>query len=227
MHDKRFPNETDAYRQARNELLRAEVELRRQVEAVAAQRRRLPLSGEMPEDYVFQEGAADLNDDKTTRAIRLSELFAPGQDSLAVYNFMYGPKMERPCPMCSSFLDGLNGNARHIQKRAGLAVVARSPIERVRAFARQRGWRDLRLLSSADNNYNRDYHGEEPDGRQNTMMTVFVRRQGRVHHFWSSELAKAPADPGQDPRHIDIMWPLWNVLDLTPEGRGADFYPPL
>ena len=226
MHDKRFPGEDPTYRQARDELLRAEADLRRSMEAVAAQRRRLPLGGAVPEDYVFSEGAADLDDNGPARPVRLSELFQPDQEALVLYNFMYGPRMARPCPMCSSFIDGLNGNARALTQRAGLAVVARSPLLRLREFARQRGWRALRLLSSAENHYNRDYHGETPDGAQSPMLNVFVRRDGRVRHFWASELQFLKPEPGQNERHLDTMWALWNVLDLLPEGRG-EWFPPL
>src|SRR5450631_2602672 len=122
-----FPGETPAYRTARDKLLRAEEELRRQAESVAEARRRLPLGGPVLEDYVFEEGAPALEDDSPPRAVRLSQLFAPGKDTLVIYSFMFGPKMDHACPMCSSFLDGLNGNARHIQQRINLAVVARSP----------------------------------------------------------------------------------------------------
>ena len=223
----RFPGEVPAYRSARDELLRAEEELRRQVEAVAALRRRLPVGGPVPEDYVFEEGAPSLDDQSPPHSVRLSELFAPGKDSLVVYNFMFSPEMEHACPMCSSFLDGLNGNARHLGQRVNLAVVAKSPVERIRQFARTRPWPNLRLLSSHKGNFNRDYHGDAEDGSQNTVIHTFVRRAGRIHHFYSSELAFRPSDSGQNQRHIDMMWPLWNVLDITPEGRGADWYPKL
>jgi predicted dithiol-disulfide oxidoreductase (DUF899 family) len=223
----RFPGETPAYRTARDGLLRAEEELRRQVETVAAARRRLPLGGPIPEDYVFEEGALRLEEDSPPRPVRLSELFAPGKDALVLYSFMYGPKMDHACPMCSSFIDGLNGNARQLQERINVAVVAKSPIERIRAFARTRPWNNLRLLSSEKNGFNRAYHGEAEDGSQNSVIHVFVKRAGGVHHFYSSELAFGPADAGQNQRHIDAMWPLWNVLDLTPEGRGVDWFPRL
>ncbi len=222
-----FPNETAEYRRARNELLDAEVDLRRQIERVAALRRQQPLGGKPPEDYVFEEGGRDLSDRSTTRTVRLSELFEPGKDTLLLYSFMYGPAMAAPCPMCSSLIDGFNAVAPHLTERTNFAVVAKSPVERIREFARGRGWQRVRLLSSAQNTYNRDYHGETPDGGQMPMMNVFVRRDGVVHHFYGSELLYAPPDPGQDPRHIDIVWPLWNLLDLTPEGRGAKWYPPL
>jgi predicted dithiol-disulfide oxidoreductase (DUF899 family) len=223
----RFPGETSAYRAAREELLRAEQALRRQVEAVAASRRQLPLGGVVPEDYVFWEGARNLDEESPPHSVRLSELFAPGKDSLVVYNFMFSPEMERACRMCSAFLDALNGNAQHIEQRVNLAVVAKSPIERIRAFARTRPWPNLRLLSSEKNTFNRDYFGDAEDGSQNTVIHTFVKRAGQVHHFYSSELAFVPSDSGQNQRHIDLMWPLWNVLDLTPEGRGADWLPQL
>lgn len=223
----RFPGETPEYRSARNQLLRAEQELRQQVEAVAAMRRRLPLGGRAPEDYLFQEGARDIDDRSPGRAVRLSELFAPGKDSLVLYNFMFSPQMDHACPMCTCFLDALDGNARHIEQRLNLAVVARSPLERIREFARTRPWRRLRLLSSHGNHFNRDYHGDAEDGSQNTVIHTFVRRAGGIHHLYSSELAFVPGEPGQNQRHIDLLWPLWNVLDLTPEGRGTDWFPKL
>jgi predicted dithiol-disulfide oxidoreductase (DUF899 family) len=222
-----FPGESPAYRKARDELLQAELELRKRVEDVAALRRKLPLGGEVREDYVFDEGGTDSEDVETVRTVRLSELFAPGKDSLILYSYMYGPAMKQPCPLCTAMLDGLDGQAKHIEQRANFAVVARSPIPRLRELARDRGWESMRLLSSAKNTYHRDYHGEEADGRQNPMMNVWVRRSGKIHHSWGSELLfNAPKD-GLDSRHVDQFWPLWHLLDLTPEGRGADFYPSL
>ncbi|HUJ74251.1 MAG TPA: DUF899 family protein [bacterium] len=222
-HSFRFPGESAPYRQARNALLQAEVDLQKRVVAVAEMRSRLPLGG-VAQDYVFEEGAADLAERGTVRQVKLSQLFAPGKDTLALYSFMYGPEMAEACPMCTSFLDGMSGNAVHIQQRCNLAVVAKSPVQRIREHARSRGW-NLRMLSSAHNTYNRDYFGEEADGSQITMMNVFVRRGGAIHHFYGSEARFVP-EPGHDPCHIDLMWPLWNVLDLTPEGRG-DWYPSL
>jgi predicted dithiol-disulfide oxidoreductase (DUF899 family) len=218
LHDKRFPNEDRAYREARDDLLRAEMELRRQVERVAAQRRALPPGGGVREDYVFEEGA-------DARPVRLSELFGDKQ-SLLLYCYMYGPAMERPCPSCSSMLDALDGQVPHITQTVALAVAARSPIARVLAFKAERGWRNLRLISSANNSFHPDYHGETAEGAQRPVMNVFTRFGGQIRHTWSSELAFAPTDPDQDPRHIDLIWPLWNALDFTPQGRG-DFQPRL
>jgi predicted dithiol-disulfide oxidoreductase (DUF899 family) len=212
-----FPNESKSYRAARNRLLSAEKALRRKTEQVAALRRKLPAGGAVPEDYVF---------DSEKGPVRLSELFG-AHDTLIVSSFMYGPKAARPCPMCSAMLDGLNGNARHIGERASLVVIAKSPLDRILAFTRPRGWTNLRLLSSASNNYNRDYHGETAEGSQMPMLNVFVRRKGAIRHFWASELlGNAKPERGQDDRHEDIIWPLWNALDLTPEGRGK-WYPGL
>ena len=218
LHQTRFPGENATYRAARDKLLKAEIDLRAQVEAVAAMRRRLPLGGPVAEDYAFDEG---------TGRVRLSELFSDGKDTLLVYNFMFGPAMAAPCPMCTSILDSLDGAAPHVSQRANLVVVAKSPIERIREFARGRGWRNLRLLSSAGTTYNRDYHGEAEDGSQWPMLNVFVRRGRRVRHAHGSELLFLRAPRGQDGRHVDMIWPLWNLLDLTPEGRGTSWYPRL
>ncbi|MGH8690770.1 MAG: DUF899 family protein [Burkholderiales bacterium] len=211
-----FPNETKDYRSAREKLLEAERELRKHVEEVAALRRKLPPGGEVPEDYVF--ASAD-------GKVKLSELFTNG-NTLVAYSFMYGPKMQKACPMCTAMLDGLNGNAQHIAQRTNLVVIARSPLPRILEHARQRGWSNLKLLSSEGNDYNRDYHGETPDGGQMPILNVF-RKDKTVRHFYATELLFAKDEPGQNARHVDSIWPLWNLLDLTPEGRGADWYPKL
>lgn len=219
----RFAGESPAYRKARDKLLKSEIELRRLTEVVAAERRKLPQGGELMEDYVFEE--ADLTG--TARSVRFSELFAPGKDTLVIYNFMYGPAMERGCPSCSATLDALDGNAKAITQRVNLAVVARSPLARIRSHARDRGWYGLRLLSSTDNSYNRDYHGESPDGGQMPMLNVFVKKGDVIRHLWGSELLYARTDKGQDPRHVDFLLPLWSVFDLSPIGRGKDWRPKL
>lgn len=220
-----FPEESARYRTARTRLLRAERDLRRHVERVAAMRRKLPLGGRVAEDYVFEGAGA--RDNGPARPVKLSELFEADKDTLVIYSYMFGPDVKQPCPMCTSFLDSLDGAAPHLTQRVNVAVVAKSPIERVRALGRERGWRHLRLLSSARNTYNRDYHGETADGGQMPVLNVFVRRRGAIHHFYATELLFAPPDRGEDPRHIDMMWPLWNVLDLTPDGRGKKWYPSL
>jgi predicted dithiol-disulfide oxidoreductase (DUF899 family) len=218
-----FPSESAEYRAARDRLLQQEIELRRAMEDVAAARRALPPGGAIPEDYVFHgEGPADL---------RLSELFAPGRDSLAIYSFMFprDPNDDRPgppdgpCPSCTALLDQLDGVVEHATQLINFAVVAKSPLPPVLEFARQRGWRRLRLLSSADNSYNRDYLAETPEGHQRPMLNVFHRDGATIRHFWASELFYAPTDPDQDPRHVGTLEPFWNLLDLTREGRPVDF----
>lgn len=213
-----FPGESTEYRAARDRLLEAEVELKRHTEAVAAMRRELPPGGVVPQDYVFGQDDGE---------VRLSELFGSAHDTLVIYSFMYGPEDERPCPSCTSILDSLDGAARHLAQRVALAVVAKSPSPRIRAFALERGWRHLRLLSSAKNDYNRDYQAETSDGSQMPILNVFTRRDGEVRHFWATELLHVPWDPGQEPRHVDFIWPIWNVLDATPAGRGTDWSPRL
>jgi predicted dithiol-disulfide oxidoreductase (DUF899 family) len=227
LHSIRFPNETPSYRDARNELLEAERALRKNIEDVAALRRKLPLGGQPPEDYIFDEGAADINDSQTVRTTRLSELFDPGKDTLAIYSYMFGPNMKTACVSCTSILDGLNGTAPHARQRISFAVVAKSPLARIRELARGRGWNNLRLLSSASNNYNRDYQGEDVKGSQLPSLNVFARRDGKIYHFYHTELLFAPKEAGMDGRHVDLLWPLWNLFDFTPEGRGTDWYPKL
>jgi predicted dithiol-disulfide oxidoreductase (DUF899 family) len=207
--------------------------MRRAIERVAAQRRSLPMGGAVPEDYRFEE-ATDGDE------IRFSELFGPGKDTLVIYSFMFPrwkgdtrpgpaegetaklPLAETPCPSCTSILDSLDGAARHLVHRLNLAVVAKSAPEQIRAFAQERGWRNLRLLSSRNNTYNRDYHAESPEGDQIPILNVFVRDGDQIRHFWASELMFAPRDEGEDPRHVDLIWPIWHVLDMTPQGRGDD-----
>jgi predicted dithiol-disulfide oxidoreductase (DUF899 family) len=220
-----FPNESTDYRAARNRLLQREIELRRMTEAVAEARRQLPPGGIVAQDYVFQQAGKS----GAPSEVRLSELFRRDLDTLVIYNFMFPRSLddERPCPSCTAMLDALDGAAQHITQRVNFAVVAKAPVSRILAHAQARGWRGLRLLSSASTTYNRDYSGEDAEGAQRPMLNVF-RREGKViRHFWGSELLDAPTDPGQDPRHVDSLDPLWNLFDFTPEGRGSDWYPEL
>src|SRR4051794_32660687 len=228
-----FPNESREYREARDRLLEREIELRRSMEAVAAARRALPPGGVVPEDYVFE----GLDSEGRPGDVRLSELFAPGKDSLVVYSFMFPryhgderagpaegrtaelPLAEGPCPSCVALLDQLDGAAEHVAPLNDFVVVAKAPLERVVTFGRERGWRRLRLLSSARSSFNRDYHAETEEGDQSPMLNVFHRDGGAIRHFWGSELFYAPTEPDQDPRHVGTLEPSWNMLDLTREGR--------
>jgi predicted dithiol-disulfide oxidoreductase (DUF899 family) len=232
-----FPGESKEYRAAREALLEREIELRREMEAVAAARRALPPGGAVPEDYAFHGAGAD----GAPSEVRLSQLFAPGKDSLVIYSFMFPrdpgddrpgptsaelaslPLAQAPCPSCVALLDQLDGTAEHAAPLMNFAVVAKAPLPRVLAFAQERGWRHLRLLSSAANTYNRDYLAETPEGDQRPMLNVFHRDGDTIRHFWGSELFYAPTEPGQDPRHVGTLEPLWNMLDLTREGRPTDW----
>lgn len=216
-HSAKFPGESSRYRTARNRLLAAEIDLRKQVERVARMRRKLPLGGPVPEDYVFQEGSG--------LEVKLSGLFRDNLDTLLLYSYMFSPQAKQPCPMCTSFIDSLEGAAIHLTQQANLAVVAKSPIDRIQQIADSRGWRRLRLLSSANNNYYRDYYGENAEGGQLPMMNVFTRRKGKIYHTYATELQFLAPEKGQNQRHIDMLWLLWNLLDLTPEGRGTNWFP--
>jgi predicted dithiol-disulfide oxidoreductase (DUF899 family) len=233
-----FPGESTEYRAARGRLLEREIELRRAMEAVAEARRELPPGGPVPCDYAFQGERPNGEHGE----VRMSELFAPGKDSLVIYSFMFPrdpgddtpgpstgqtallPLAEGPCPSCTALLDQLDGAAEHVGQHLNFAVVAKAPLEPVLTFARERGWRHLRLVSSANTTYNRDYLAETPDGVQRPMLTVFHRDNGMIRHFWSSELFYAPTEPAEDPRHLATLEPLWNLFDLTPEGRPRDWY---
>jgi predicted dithiol-disulfide oxidoreductase (DUF899 family) len=233
-----LPGESPDYRGARDRLLAEEVELRRATEAVAAARRGLPPGGLVSVDYVFDQAGVD----GSTAEVRLSELFVEGKDSLAIYSFMFPrdpeddspgptggatallPLQEGPCPSCTALLDQLDGASEHALQHLNFAVVAKAPVARVVAFAEERGWRHLRILSSASNSYNHDYWAETADGVQRPMLTVFHREGDAIRHFWSSELLYSPPDPGQEPRHVATLEPLWNLFDLTPEGRPHDWH---
>ena len=211
----RFPNESVDYRQARDALLAEEIELRRHIDRVAKQRRALPPGGTVPRDYAFigQDGP-----------VKFSELFGDKQ-TLVVYSYMYGPKREQPCPMCTSLMAAWDGESLDVEQRIALVMVARSPIERLLAFKKERGWHHLRLYSDIDGEFTRDYvSAEDADV---PAFNVFTRRDGSMRHFWSGEMGGSTADPGQDPRGAPDLMPLWTILDSTPDGRGSDWYPKL
>lgn len=223
-HANQFPNETDVYRSARDELLKAEMALRMQAEEVAALRRDLPPGGALKEDYALIEGPTDLAADSKKAEVRFSNLFEAGKDTLVVYSFMLAPG-GNPCPACTSLIDGLDGMAPHIRDKVNFAVFAKAPIAEFRAWGHSRGWRNVRLLSTGETTYNADYHAEGSDNSQIPAINVFRKTDDGIFHSWASEMLYAPAPEGMHPRHADNIWPLWNVFDLTPEGRGPDWFP--
>jgi predicted dithiol-disulfide oxidoreductase (DUF899 family) len=232
-----FPGESADYRAARDRLLEREIELRRAMEAVAAARRELPLGGPVPEDYVFQGARPD----GAIGDVRMSELFEPGKDSLVIYSFMFPraadddrpgpatgktaelPLAEGPCPSCVAMLDQLDPAIGHAGQVINFAAVAKTSADRLLTFGKERGWQRVRLLSSAENTYNRDYHAERSSGAQVPILNVFHRDGDEIRHFWATELLFAPEDPGQHPRHVGTLEPIWNLFDLTPEGRPSDW----
>jgi predicted dithiol-disulfide oxidoreductase (DUF899 family) len=211
-----YPNDSAEYRAARTALLAEEIELRRHIERVAAQRRLLPPGGEA-RDYRFL--------DQDGKTVTLADMFGK-HDTLVSYFWMYGPQRERPCPMCTAMLGALDIPVRDIEQRVAMAVIGRSPVSRQLAFARERGWRNLCFYQSVDDDFARDYRALSPDGEEWPALDVWIKRDGKVRHFWAGELG-GTEDPGQDPRGAPDPTPLWNILDLTPAGRGTDWYPKL
>ncbi len=216
-----WPGESQEYRTSRDELLEAERDLRRREEAVAELRRALPVGGEVAGDYVF---------DSPSGPVAFADLFTGGKDTLFLYNFMYRPgeqglPLEVPCPSCTSIIDAMDGAFRHLRSQVDVAVVAKVPIERFAEWGAERGWRFTPLYSSGRSTFNHDYHAESEEGAQWPIAHVFTRGDGGIHHRWSCELFYAEPEPGQHPRHVDFMWPLWKVLDVTPAGRPADWEP--
>jgi len=215
-HDQSFPNETAEYRSARDALLAEEMELRSQVEKVAALRRALPLGGRVDEDYEFKGVDG--------KSVRMSELFTDASSGLLVYSFMYKTG-GNACPACTSLLDFLDGGAPHIKSKLNFAVVAKADAGQLKNWADSRGWSNLPLLSSAGTTYNLDYKAEDGDENQWPLINVFKKTNDGIFHTWASELFYANSEDGQHTRHADQIWPLWNVFDLSPEGRPQDWFP--
>lgn len=211
----RFPNESDAYRKARLDLLAEEIELRRHIERVAKLRRALPQGGEVTGKFSFV--GAD-------GPVAFEDLFR-GKSTLIAYSYMYGPQRARPCPMCTAMLSSLDGEARDLEQHVALAIIARSPSSRLEEFKRERGWRALKLYADESGDYTRAYvHPEDLDV---PALNVFTRRDGVVRHFWSEEMGPWAEDPGGSGRGASEIMPLWSFLDLTPGGRPGGWFPKL
>lgn len=210
-----FPDETPEYRRARNALLAEEIELRRHIEDVAKLRRALPPGGVVPEDYIFEGSRGP---------VHLSQLFGD-KDTLVLYSMMFGSERERACPMCTAMLTSWDGTARNLRERVALAVTARSPIGRLLDFEKERGWQNLQIYSDTSGDYTRAYVSADDDDVPG--LSIFTRRDSTIRHFWSGEMSGEMSDPGQDPRGATDLDPLWTILDLTPAGRCATWYPQL
>ena len=216
-----LPNESADYLAKREELRLAEIESSRMRERVAELRRQLPL-GAPVRDYEFEEGPANLDDgDSPIRKVRLSELFTGPNRSVVIYHLMFGKKNTKPCPMCTLIIDGLDGVGHHIAQNVDLAIVAAADPPSLRAYARKRGWDNLRLLSCGTNTFKYDLASEDQEGNQDSTVSVFTREQdGKLRHFYTAH-PRMSVDLKE--RGLDLLCPVYNVLDLTLQGRG-DWY---
>jgi predicted dithiol-disulfide oxidoreductase (DUF899 family) len=213
-----FPGESPEYADARQGLLAEEIELRRRIAAVAERRRALPEGPVVAKDYRFL--------DANGGELGLLDLFGP-HSTLVTYFWMFGPQRPRPCPMCTNLLGPLEGNAADIKQKAALKILGRSPVERQLAFAQERGWRNLDFVETVGDDYARDVGALTPEGDEYPALIVFRRAGDSVRLFWAAEMGGAMADHGQDPRGAPDLAPLWNILDLTPQGRDPRWYPKL
>jgi predicted dithiol-disulfide oxidoreductase (DUF899 family) len=213
-----FPGASAEYDAARKALLAEEIEFRRHMTRLVAQRRALPPGPLISKNYRFK--------DEQGFEVGLHDLFGD-KDTLVTYFWMYGPKRDRPCPMCTNWLGAVNGNAADIKQRVALKILGRSGVERQYAFAQERGWRHLNFVQTLGDDYANDLGILMPDGSEYPALVVFKREADKVRLFWASEMKKEMADPGQDPRDAPDIASLWSVLDLTPGGRGTDWYPRL
>jgi predicted dithiol-disulfide oxidoreductase (DUF899 family) len=213
-----FPGASREYEAAREALLAEEIEFRRHMTRLGEQRRALPPGPVITKNYRFRN--------EQGLEVGLGDLFGDKQ-TLVTYFWMYGPQRERPCPMCTNLLGSLHGNAADIKQRVALKILGRSSVERQFAFAQERNWRDLDFVQTLGDDYANDLGLLRPDGSEDPALTVFQRSRDEVRLFWASEMTAEMADPGQDPRDAPDLASLWSVLDLTPEGRGNDWYPKL
>jgi predicted dithiol-disulfide oxidoreductase (DUF899 family) len=213
MSEPRYPNEGAAYRAARDLLLKDEQELVEKVKAVAAKRRQLPPGGELKEDYVFQWA----NDGKLGQRVKFSELFGD-KNSLLFYSFMFGPNWDKPCPSCTSLVDGFDRSSYQVTRHAAFAAIAKAPPDRINAWAKERGWSQIALVSGFESPFQADYKCQgDSDDMQWPVMHVFTKQGGKIFHFWATELPH---------NHVDTVWPYWNLMDFTPEGRPDIVTPP-
>lgn len=213
-----FPGESEEYREARNALLAEEIEFRRHMTRVVEQRRALPPGPVIEKDYRFKDANGE--------DLGLIDLFGD-KDTLVAYFWMFGPQRERPCPMCANWLGAVEGNAADIKQRVALKILGRSPVSRQLAFAQERGWTDLDFVQTVGDDYASDIGILPGNGDEWAALTVFKKDGDKVRLFWSSGMDFEMADPGQDPRDAPDIASLWSILDLTPEGRGTDWYPKL
>jgi len=214
LSDLRYPNESEEYRQARDALLEEEKRLVEKTKALAAKRRELPHGGKLKEDYVF----AGANNENLGKDIKFSELFGD-KDTLLLYAWMFGETWDKPCPSCTSLVDGFDRAAISVDQNAAFVVVAKASANRINTWAAERGWSSIRMVSAESNSYLNDYNCQSGDGDDGLwpIMHVFTKKDGEIYHFWGTELQG---------NHVDTVWPYWNLMDMTPEGRPDVPTPP-
>ena len=217
MSEPLYPNESREYRDARDELLKDEQELIDKTKALAEKRRALPLGGELKEDYVFRWASAGANEGKVGESVKFSELFGD-KNTLLLYSFMFGPNWDNPCPSCTSLMDGFDRSSYQVTRDAAFVAIAKAPAERISAWAKERGWSQIALVSGFESPYQADYKCQgETDDMQLPVMHVFTKKDGKIYHFWGTETMM---------NHVDTVWPYWNLMDFTPEGRPNLDTPP-
>lgn len=213
MSELRYPNESRDYREAREALLRDEQELIAKTKAVAEKRRTLPPGGELKEHYVFQWA----NDGKVGERVTFSELFGD-KNTLLLYSWMFGPHWDKPCLSCTSLMDGFDRAWYSVSRDAAFAAIAKAQPQRINAWAKERGWSQIPLVSGYESPFQADYKCQgENDDMQWPVMHVFQKREGTVFHFWATESMM---------NHVDTVWPYWNLMDFTPAGRPDRPTPP-
>ncbi len=212
MSERRYPNESKEYREARDALLKDEQELIEKTKSVAKRRRTLPLGGELKEDYVFRW----TTDAKLGQPVKFSELFGD-KDSLLLYSWMYGPSWDHPCPSCTSLMDGFDRAWYSVSQHAAFAAIAKAPVEKINEWAKTRGWSQIPLLSGFGSSFQADYKCQKSDEIQLPVMHAFRKKDGKIFHFWATETME---------NHVDTVWPYWNLMDFTPEGRPDILTPP-
>jgi predicted dithiol-disulfide oxidoreductase (DUF899 family) len=214
MSERRYPNESQDYRAARDALLKDEQELVDKLKAVAAKRRKLPPGGKLKEDYVFEWA----NEGKVGSRVKFSELFGE-KNTLILYSWMFGPNWDKPCPSCTSLMDGFDRTWYSVSQDAAFVAISKAPAQKINAWAKERGWSQIPLISGFGSPFQADYKCQEPDNddKQQPVMHVFTKRDGGIFHFWATEL---------EGNHVDTVWPYWNLFDFTPEGRPNRDLPP-
>jgi predicted dithiol-disulfide oxidoreductase (DUF899 family) len=217
MSELKYPNESKEYRDARESLIKDEQELVDKVKSVAEKRRKLPLGGELKEDYVFQWAFDGKGGGKIGESVKFSELFGD-KDTLLLYSFMYGPNWDNPCPSCTSLMDGFDRTWYQVSQNAAFAAIAKAPADQINAWAKRRGWSQIPLVSGSESNYQADYKCQgDSDDMQFPVMHVFRKKDGKIFHFWGTEAMM---------NHVDTVWAYWNLMDFTPEGRPDIPTPP-